>query len=136
MNEGVGVTMEAIVEQLRERIALKETLEVGDVAIIAAEDPQMLAFAVVTDISRDLSRKAEWWHVSMQMLSVPLQTMTWTLRMEQMCGVEIFTMGGKKMFMAPVYIPFEPHVTSPDPLKTTKKKQSADNRKTMLRIIK
>jgi len=129
--------MEAIVEQLRERMALKETLEVGDVAIIAAEDPQMLAFAVVTEISRDLSRKAEWWHVSMQMLSVPLQAMTWTLRMEQMCGVEIFTMGGKKMFMAPVDIPFEPHhATHPDPLKTTKNKQGAGKRKTTLRIIK
>lgn len=126
--------MEAIVEELRKRIELKETLEVGDVALIAAEDPQMLAFAVVTDISPDASRKAEWWHVSMEMLSVPLQSMTWTLRMEQMCGFEIFTMGGKKMFMAPVYIPFVS--VEPDPLETKKKKQSTGKRKTMLRVIK
>lgn len=126
--------MEVIVEELRKRIELKEILEVGDVALIAAEDPQMLAFAVVTDISLDSSRKAEWWHVSMQMLSVPLQAMTWTLRMEQMCGLEIFTMGGKKMFMAPVFIPFGS--VEPDPLETKKKKQDTGNRKNMLRVIK
>ena len=126
--------MEAMVEELRKRIELKETIEVSDIAIIAAEDPQMLAFAVVTDITRDSSRKAEWWHVQMQMLSVPLQSMTWTLRMEQMCGLEIFTMGGKKMFMAPVYIPFGS--VEPDPLTTIKKKQSTSNSKTRLRVVK
>jgi hypothetical protein len=124
--------MEEIVEELRKRVEMKDTLEVGDVAIVAAEDPQMLAFAVVTDISRDVSRKAEWWHVSMQMLAVPLQSMTWTLRMEQMCGFEIFTMGGKKMFMAPVYIPFGP--IEPDPLPVKKKKSG--QKKTILRVVK
>ncbi len=98
--------MDELVAELKELMDLKETIEVGDVALVASEDPKMLAFAVVTDISRDSSRKAEWWHVSMQMLSVPLQSMTWTLRMPQMCGLEIFTMGGKKMYMAPVRIPY------------------------------
>ncbi len=98
--------MDDLVAELKELMDFKETIEVGDVALVASEDPKMLAFAVVTDITRDSSRKAEWWHVGMQMLSVPLQPMTWTLRMPQMCGLEIFTMGGKKMYMAPVRIPY------------------------------
>ena len=98
--------MDDLVTELKKLMDFKETIEVGDVVLIVSEDPKMLAFAVVTDITRDSSRRAEWWHVGMQMLSVPLQPMTWTLRMPQMCGREIFTMGGKKMYMAPVRIPY------------------------------
>ena len=98
--------MDDLAAELKELMDFKETIEVGDVVLIVSEDPKMLAFAVVTDITRDSSRRAEWWHVGMQMLSVPLQPMTWTLRMPQMCGREIFTMGGKKMYMAPVRIPY------------------------------
>jgi len=96
--------MEEMVAELQKHIDCKETVDVGDIALIASEEPKMVAFAVVTDISRDDSRRDEWWHVAMQMLSVPLQPMTWTLRMPQMCGQEIFTMGGKKMFMTPLRI--------------------------------
>jgi len=118
---------------LKELVDLKETLEVGDIALVAAEDPKMLTFAVVTDITRDSSRRAEWWHVSMQMLSVPLQPMTWTLRMPQMCGLEIFTMGGKKMYMAPVRIPYGTPGPKPVREQGTTKKQKGTAR---LRVVK
>jgi len=125
--------MDELVAELKELMDLKETVEVGDVALVASEDPKMLAFAVVTDISRDPSRKAEWWHVGMQMLSVPLQSMTWTLRMPQMCGLEIFTMGGKKMYMAPIRIPYgSPRPKPVQGLPTTKKHKGT----TKLRVIK
>ncbi|HHB75948.1 MAG TPA: hypothetical protein ENK84_05330 [Desulfobulbus sp.] len=39
--------------------------------------------------------------------------MTWTLRMEQMCGLEMFTMGGKNRFMAPVRISYGDVVEKP-----------------------
>ncbi len=96
--------MEKLVAELKKLVEFKEDIDCGDVVLIAAENPQMLAFAVITDIVRDTSRKDPWWHVSMRMLSVPLQPVTWTLRTEQMCGREIFTMGGDKRFMAPVRI--------------------------------
>ncbi len=96
--------MEKLVEELKKLVEFKEDIDSHDVVLIAAENPQMLAFAVITDIVRDTSRKDSWWHVSMRMLSVPLQSVTWTLRTEQMCGREIFTMGGDKRFMAPVRI--------------------------------
>ena len=125
--------MDELVAELRERIDFKETIDVGDVVLIAAEEPRMLAFAVVTDISPDPGRRDEWWHVGMQMLSVPLQPMTWTLRMPQMCGREIFTMSGKKMYMGPVDIPYD----SPRPEPVQEKSTDRGKKKsTVLRIIK
>ncbi len=126
--------MEDVVAELKKLIDFKDTLEAGDIALLAAEEPQMLAFAVVKEISRDFSRKDEWWHVSMHMLSVPLQPMTWTLRMDQMCGQEIFTMGGKKRFMAPVRIPYES--TGPGPLPDLRKDRKGAKGKTKLRVVK
>jgi hypothetical protein len=127
--------MEELIAELKKRIDFKDTLDPRDVVLIAAEDPQMLAFAVVTDISRDLSRRDEWWHVKMQMLSVPLQAMTWTLRMEQMCGFETFTMGGKKRFMAPVRIACGDVVDKP-PVTDSLQSNSKNNRSAGLRIVK
>ncbi len=96
--------MEKLVAELKKLVEFKKDIDTGDIVLIAAENPQMLAFAVITDIVRDPTRKDPWWHVSMRMLTVPLQSVTWTLRTEQMCGREIFTMGGDKRFMAPVRI--------------------------------
>ena len=96
--------MEKLVAELKKLVEFKKDIDTGDIVLVAAENPQMLAFAVIIDIVRDPTRKDPWWHVSMRMLSVPLQSVTWTLRTEQMCGREIFTMGGDKRFMAPVRI--------------------------------
>jgi len=98
--------MEQLVEELRKMISFKEDMDTGDLVLIVADDPRLLAYAVITGIEADTSRRDPWWHVHMQMLTVPLQAMTWTLRMEQMCGKEIFTMGGKKRFMAPLLIEY------------------------------
>jgi len=62
----------------------------------------MLAYAHVGNIERDSSRKDEWWHVKMKILSIPLQEVTWTLRTEQLTGQEIFTMGGEERFIKAV----------------------------------
>lgn len=127
--------MEQLITELRKRLLFKSTLVPGDIVLIAAEDPQLLVFAVVTDITRDSGRKDEWWHVTMQMLSVPLQPMTWTLRMEQMSGQEIFTMGGKERFMAPLDIACK----TPGPRsgrKTSKVASGKDKGSTTLRVVK
>jgi len=89
------MNMEQLVSELQKIMRFKKEIDTGDVVLIVADEPRLLAYAVVTDIEADASRKDPWWHVSMEMLAVPLQPMTWTLRMEQMCGQEIFTMGGK-----------------------------------------
>ncbi len=94
--------MNKIVKELKQLIAFKKTTEVGDVVLIAAKEPKMLFYAYVNGIERDGSRKDEWWHLHLTLLSVPLQKITWTLRTEQMTGEEIFTMGGEERFLQAV----------------------------------
>jgi hypothetical protein len=96
--------MEKLVADLQKIIPFKETTEVGDLVLLVAKEPQMLLYALVTDLERDRSRKDEWWHVTMQLLSVPLQSVTWTLRLEQFTGQEIFTMGGEQRFVQAVQL--------------------------------
>jgi hypothetical protein len=94
--------MKKIVEELKQLVAFKQTTDVGDVVLIAAKEPKMLFYAYVQKIERDSSRKDEWWHLHLTILSVPLQKITWTLRTEQMSGREIFTMGGEERFLQAV----------------------------------
>lgn len=94
--------MQKIVDELKQLIPLKDTTEVGDIVVIAAKEPQLLVYARVNGIERDPGRRDEWWHVQLTMLSIPLQHMTWTLRTEQLSGLEIFTMGGEERFVKAV----------------------------------
>ena len=94
--------MKKLVEELKGLIKFKKTTDQNDIVLIAAKEPQMLFFAHVGVIERDSSRKEEWWHVPLTVLSIPLQKLTWTLRTEQMTGKEIFTMGGNERFVQAV----------------------------------
>ena len=87
--------MQKLVEELKQLVTFKETTDIGDIVLIAAKEPQMLLYALVTDIERDTGRRDEWWHVHLSVLSIPVQQMTWTLRTQQLTGQEIFTMGSE-----------------------------------------
>ena len=78
--------MQKIVDELKKVLPLKDTSNIGDIIVIASKEPQMLLYAHIDDIERDTSRKDEWWHVQMSVMSIPLQKMTWTLRTEQLSG--------------------------------------------------
>ncbi len=99
--------MEKFVSELKKVLPLKNTTDIGDIVLIAAKEPQMLMYAKVTQIERDTSRKDEWWHIHLSVLSIPLQNMVWTLRTSQMTGMEIFTMGGEERFVKAVDFPKE-----------------------------
>ena len=94
--------MQKVVEELKQVVTFKNTTDIGDIVLIAAKEPQMLIYARVNDIERDSSRRDEWWHVHLTMLTLPLQEITWTLRTSQMTGQEIFTMGGEERFVKAV----------------------------------
>lgn len=94
--------MEKFVAELKQIITFKNSTDVGDIVLIAAKEPPMLVYALVRSIERDASRKDEWWHVGMSMLTVPPQQITWTLRTHQMTGMELFTMGGEQRFVKAV----------------------------------
>ncbi len=97
--------MEKLIAELKEIVDFKETTEVGDIVLIVAREPRILVYALVTSIERDTSRRDEWWHVGMQLLTVPVQPVIWTLRMAQFTGQEIFTMGGEQRFVKAVRFP-------------------------------
>ena len=94
--------MEQLVAELKKNMPFKETTVPGDVVLLAAKEPQMLVYAVVGDISRDESRKEEWWHVTLHILTMPPQMVVWTLRTPQFTGQELFTMGGEGRFIKAV----------------------------------
>jgi hypothetical protein len=94
--------MEKLVAELQQIVPFKDTTDIGDLVLIVAKEPQMLVYALVTEISRDSSRKDEWWHLGLTFLTVPPQEITWTLRTAQMTGMEIFTMGGEERFVKAV----------------------------------
>ena len=105
--------MEKIVIELKKIVEFKDTTDIGDIVLVAAKEPQVLLYGYVVDIEQDTTRKDEWWHLHLTMLSVPLQRMTWTLRTSQMTGQEIFTMGGEERFIQAVDVR---HLGKPRPL--------------------
>ena len=107
--------MEAIIEDLKKIVRFKSTTDVGDIVLVVAEEPKSMIYALVTDFQRDESKRDEWWHVSLQILSVPPQKVTWTLRTSQFNGQEIFTMGGEKRFFQAVIIGREPAAEKESP---------------------
>ena len=94
--------MEKLVSELKKLVPFKKTTDVGDIVLVVVEETEMAGYALVTGIERDQTRKDEWWEVHMQLLSVPLQPLVWTLRTEQFTGQETFTMGGKGRFVQAV----------------------------------
>jgi hypothetical protein len=117
--------MEKLVDELKQVVPFKESTDIGDIVLIVAKEPQMLVYALVTDITRDTTRKDEWWHIALTFLTVPPQELTWTLRTAQMTGMEIFTMGGEERFvkavnLTPAIAP-EPEPDEPPTVKKSKK---------------
>ncbi len=94
--------MHKLVTELKQLIPFKDTTDIGDIVLIVAKEPQMLMYALITDIARDPSRKDEWWQVYFSVLAIPIQKLTWTLRTPQMTGMEVFTMGGEERFIKAV----------------------------------
>jgi len=77
-----------------------------DIVLIHFED-KPLAFARIEGILPDA--KPDWYHVTLLMLQVPLQTVTWILRDVYING-ETFTMNGKSMRLEKVEAPPEAQV--------------------------
>ena len=94
--------MEKLAADLKKIMPFKDTTEPGDIVLIAAREPEMLVYASVGEILRDETRKDEWWHVNLHILTVPPQTVVWTLREPQFTGREIFTMAGEARFVKAV----------------------------------
>ncbi len=119
--------MQKIIDDLKNIFVFKESTVIGDIVLVVADQ---IFYALVTDIERDSNKKDEWWHVSLQLLTIPPQKMTWTLRTEQFTGQEIFTMGGEERFIKAIDFGEK---DKPEPkLKEVKK----DKKRPVLKVIK
>lgn len=84
-----------------------------DLVLIHYED-KPLAFARVEAIEPD--HKPGWHHVSLLMLQVPVQVVTWILRDAYIDGAP-FTMNGKRMRLEKVVSPYRRAATPAAPAK-------------------
>ena len=112
--------MEKLVAELKKMMKFKREVASGDLVLIVSDNPQSAVYAQVADIERDSAKAEEWWHLSMVLLTVPPQHVTWTLRTAQFDGSEIFTMGGEKRFIAPVALPAKTNTLPPEPIQKKK----------------
>ncbi len=76
---------------------------INDIVLVYLEE-KPLFFARIEDISPD--HKKDWYHVTLLVLQVPVQTVTWILRDAYIDG-EGFTMGGNPMRIEKVEAPVE-----------------------------
>jgi hypothetical protein len=82
-----------------------------DLVLIYFED-KPLSFARIETIEPD--HKPGWHHVSLLLLQVPVQTVTWILRDAYIDGAE-FTMNGKRMRLEKVQSPAPPAAPREEP---------------------
>lgn len=123
--------IEKIIEDLQKIMPFKEETREGDIVLIIADQ---LFYAMVTEISRDDSRRDEWWHVSFQLLTIPPRQVIWTLREPQFNGREVFTMGGEKRFIKAIsWREQDEPPPAPEPRKTPVRRLA---RKSHLKVIK
>jgi hypothetical protein len=96
--------MEKTVEEIKAAVSFKDTTEPGDVVLMLNEtdDPEMpvaAAYAAITGFDRDITKRDEWWHVHFAFLTIPPTPRSIILQPDHFTGQEIFTMGGKKVFI-------------------------------------
>ena len=99
-------------EDIVDKIKVKTTLEEKDLVLILTELKEKdsietkIGFfhAYIIDITKNSSKRDEWWFVTFRALSdiIHLPEVTWILRTEQMTGQEEFTMQNKKKLFLPL----------------------------------
>jgi len=97
--------MESMVEELQYQVPFKETTEAGDMVLMLRENDDgrvSMVYARVMGFDRDNTKRDEWWHVHFVFLEVPPLPRTIILQTPHFTGQEIFTMGGRKVFIKAV----------------------------------
>ncbi|MGL4209160.1 MAG: hypothetical protein ACRCTY_07205 [Candidatus Adiutrix sp.] len=102
---GNKMDMDKLVEEIQYQIPFKDKTEGGDTVLLLreGEDGQIGAsYAKVLGFDLDQSKRDEWWHVRFVFLDVPPVLRTITLQTSHFTGQEVFTMGGRKVFIKAV----------------------------------
>ena len=94
--------IEKLIEELGYQIPFKETTETGDTVIMLRENDDgriSMVYAQVLGFDRDTTKRDEWWHVHFVFMEVPPLPRTIILQAPHFTGQEVFTMGGRKVFI-------------------------------------
>jgi len=97
--------MEKVIEEIQFQVPMKDSTSAGDTVIFLreAENGQItICFARVMGFEPDLSKRDEWWHVRFVFLEIPPRSRTIILQTPHFTGREVFTMGGRKVFIKAV----------------------------------
>ncbi len=105
--------MDKMDKELQKVVKFKETTEVGDLVLVVMETPLSCLYALVRGFERDMGKRDEWWRISLHLLSLPPEEVSWVLRPAQFTGQEIFSMGGDKRYikavdLGPLPVPEKP----------------------------
>lgn len=124
--------IEKLIEELGYQIPFKETTETGDIVIMLRENDDgrvSMVYARVLGFDRDTSKRDEWWHVHFVFLEVPPLPRTIILQSPHFTGQEVFTMGGRKVFIKAInFKAFADDIfISPDSDKEPKSKKTDDS---------
>jgi sporulation protein YlmC with PRC-barrel domain len=93
---------EKTVEELALQVPFKDVTEVGEVVLMVRESEKgqcTITFAQVVKFTQEMVGKQEWWHVDLIFLTLPLSYGTLILKSEHLSNMEVFTSGGKKVFL-------------------------------------
>ncbi|MDR1080240.1 MAG: hypothetical protein LBQ79_04605 [Deltaproteobacteria bacterium] len=93
---------DTLVDEVKSQLRTKADTVKGDTILIVTEisDDQTVAdYALVTDFTLDDSKRDEWWHMSILLLTFPPANWCITLQTPHFTGQEIFTMKGRKVFI-------------------------------------
>ncbi|MDR1312462.1 MAG: hypothetical protein LBQ12_01920 [Deltaproteobacteria bacterium] len=102
MTQVFTTPFDKLVDELKSKLKLKDDTSVGDVILIAKEissGETAADFAQVAGFTADPTKRDEWWHVRLLFLGFPLVNTVFTLQTPHFTGKEVFTMGGKKVFI-------------------------------------
>jgi hypothetical protein len=99
--------------------------DINDLVLVHFEDRPLL-FGRIEDIQPDV--KPGWYHVTLLMLQIPPQQVTWILRETYINGTE-FTMNGKRMRLERVESPAPSRPDADPPLEEAPEKPNADKPK-------
>ncbi|MDR1041281.1 MAG: hypothetical protein LBR80_14175 [Deltaproteobacteria bacterium] len=93
---------EDLVDELKALVSFKDDTLEGDVIAVIKEiasDKTAADYAQVAGFTADPTKRDEWWHVRLLFLSFPVVNVVFTLQAQHFTGKEIFTMGGRKVFI-------------------------------------
>jgi hypothetical protein len=97
--------VEKIIEIFSEKMRFKPETHEKDIVVVIMEmhrNVTVVDYAQVQGFERDHSKRDEWWNVKLTFLNFPLTYATYILQAPHFTGKEVFTMGGKKVFIKAV----------------------------------